>query len=235
WKIVPLPEKTGLLLWGQDVTERRLLESEVIVAAAQERREVGQEIHDHIGQLLAALSMKTKGLEFLLSEEDSNGTPAARELRELATEAIGALKRIARRLYPVNAEQGGLISGLQHLIEDTVDMYRVSCQMTAPEREPDMEPVQGVHIHAIVKQAIRHAVQQADAQDLTVEYSEESDCFVVKIRHDGKFYQRLGTIEGYRLMTFHAHTIGGTVSVEGRKGEPVTFTGRFPRRIENHT
>jgi len=235
WEMIPLPNRAGLLLWAQDVTERRLLESEVIAAAAQERREVGREINDHIGQLLAALSMKIKSLEFLLMEEDSEGTSVARELRELTTEAIGALRRISRRLYPVHVEQGGLISELQHLIEDTMDVYRITCQMTAPNHEPDMESVQGIHVHAIVKQAIRHAVHQAGAQDLTVEMSEEPDCFVVKIRHNGKSYQRLSTIEGYHLMTFHAHTIGGTVSIQGRKGEPVTFTGRFPRRIKIHS
>jgi signal transduction histidine kinase len=235
WKIVPMPGRKGLLLWARDVTERRLLESDVIAAAAQERREVGSEIHEHIGQLMAALSMKTKGLEILLSEENSNGQYVARELRELTTEVISTLRRIARRLYPVHAERGGLISGLQHLAKDTMELYDVSCRVTASDREPELESVQAVHIHAIVKQAIRHAVHQADAKELTVDFVEESDYFEVRMVHDGKAYKRLGTIQGYRLMTFHAHTIGGTISVDGAKGGPVTFRGRFPRRLENHT
>lgn len=236
WIVVPLHDHRqrvyGLLLSGRDVTERRLLESDVI-GAAQERRELGLEIHEHISQLLAALTMKAKALEFLLLEESSDGVPMAREFRELTTEAVGALRRIARRLCPVNAAQGGLISGLMHLAEETVELYHVSCRIFAPDQELDIEPVQAIHVHAIVQQAIQHAVQQAGAENLTVDVMEEPGCYTAKMTHDGKAYRRLGVIQGYRLMTFHAHTIGGTLSVEGRTGAPVTFTGRFPKKVQN--
>lgn len=234
WRLEALPDATGLLLWAQDVTERRLLESEVIKAAGEERQEVGQEIHDNVGQLLAALTMKSKALEFLLRDERSDGLPAARELRELTTEAISRLKYIARRLYPVGAEQGSLISGLQHLSEDVVETYHVTCQFTASAREPKLETVQCVHVYAIVKQIMRHAVQQAGARELSVTFVEEPDQFWVKVSHDGRAYKRLGNIQGYRLLTFHAHTIGGIISVVGESNKLVTFAGRFPRRIENH-
>jgi signal transduction histidine kinase len=235
WTIVPLHDPKGLtyglLLSGRDVTDRRLLESEVIEAAARERREVSQEIHNNMGQVMAAINMKAKMLESKLKDRQLPGVEEARELRALSDEVIGVHRRIARRLYPVELEAGGFLEALWNLAEDTTQLYGVSCQVTAPDREPDLEPVQAVHIHAIVKSAIQHAVKQADAQDLAIGFALEPDRYVVTVEHDGKAYVRKGAIRGFRMMTFHAHTIGGRLLVEGHRGQPVTFTGTFPRMI----
>jgi signal transduction histidine kinase len=235
WTIVPLHDPKGrvygLLLSGRDVTDRRLLESEVIEAAARERREVSREIHDNIGQLLAAINMKAKVLELKLEDQQLLGAEEVRELRDLAAEMIGVNRRIAKQLYPVELETGGFLNALWNLAEDTKQLYGVSCHVMAPDHEPDMEPVQAVHIHAIVKSAIQHAVKQADAQDVAIEFSVEPERYVVTVTHDGKAYVHMGAIKGYRMMTFHAHTVGDRLLVEGRTGQPVVFTGTFPRMI----
>lgn len=235
WTISPLHDTEGrvcsLLLSGCDITKRRLLESDVIEAAARERREIGLEIRDNIGQILAAIGVKAKILELKVEDQQLAGAQEARELRDLATEVLVTHRRIAHMLYPVDLEAGGFLANLGRLAEDTTQLYGVWCQVTAPDHEPDLEPVQAVHIHAIVKKAIEHSVRQAGARDVAIEFFVKPDQYRVKVTHDGKAYKRTGAIKGYRMMNFHAHTIGGVISVEGCTGELVTFTGRFPRII----
>jgi len=237
WSIVPLHNKEGLvcglLLAGHDITERRLLESGVIEAAARERREVGLEIRDNIGQILAAIAMKAKILELKLREQKLAGTEEARELQDLAAEAITTHRRIAHMLYPADLEGGGFLANLRSLAEDTTQLYGVSCQVTVPDHEPDLEPVQAVHIHAIVKMIIEHCVNQAGAEDLAIEFFTESEQYVINVTHNGKAYKRTGVIKGYRIMTFQAHSIGGAISVQGGTGQSVVFTGWFPRKIHH--
>jgi signal transduction histidine kinase len=237
WTIAPLNDPEGrvccLLLSGCDITERRLLESDVIDAASHERRQVGLEIRDNIGQILAAISMKARILELKLQEQKVDGAEDARELQDLAAEAIISHRRIAHMLYPADLEGGGLLAGLRRLAGDTTQMYGVSCQVTAPDHEPDLEPVQAVHIHAIVKNIIKHCVTQAGAKGLAIEFFMEGGHYMLELTHDGKAYKRTGSITGYRIMTFHAHTIGGTISVQGGTGKFVTFVGRFPRTIDH--
>jgi signal transduction histidine kinase len=234
WTIIPLQDRRGrgLLLSGGDVTERRLLESEVIEAAARERREVSREIHDNIGQLLAAMGLKAKALELKLEATPRTGAKEARELRGLAAEAITSQRRIAKLLYPVEVETRGFLSALRSLVEDTGRLPGISCRITAPDDELDLAPVQASHIHAIVKGAVQHALRQAGAQELVVAFSVEPEYYGVTVTHDGQAYAHTSAIEGYRMMTFHAHTIGGRLSVAGRAGQPVTFAGTFPRMID---
>ena len=49
--------------------------------------------------------------------------------------------------------------------------------------------------------------------------------------HDGKRYRRPADIRGYGVMSFHAHAIAGTLSLNRQAGAEVTFGGRFPRVI----
>jgi len=235
WTIVPLHgtegRVCGLLLVGHDIMERRLLESEVIEAAARERREVSLEFRDDIGQVLAAIGVKAKILELKLEDQQLTGAQEARELRDLATEVLVAHRRIAHMLYPVDLEAGGFVANLRRLAEDTKQLYGVSCRLTAPDREPNLEPVQAVRIHAIVKKAIEYSVREAGARDLAIEFSVNPGQYIVKVTHDGKAYERTGAIRGYRMINFHAHTIGGMITVKGCKGQLVTFTGLFPRML----
>ncbi|NQV35103.1 MAG: PAS domain-containing protein [Phycisphaeraceae bacterium] len=238
WKMVPLHDRQGkvcgLFLSSKDVTERRLLESEVIEAAMRERRGVSKKIHDHMGQLLAAISMKAKVLECKLDDQQLCGAEDARELQYLAAEVISAHREVAKQLYPLEVEAGGLLNAIGNLVEDTTQLYGIVCSVTVPDDEPKCVPVQAVHIYAIVKGIIQHAAKQAAAQKLTLVFESEPERYMLSITHDGKAYMRSRAIEGYHIMTFHAHTIGGQLTVDGHAGRAVTFTGSFPKMIEEN-
>lgn len=233
WTMVPLHDQQGqiygLYLSGKDVTDRRLLEMEVIEAAVRERREVSQTIHDHMGQLLAAMTMKAKVLEFKLDDQQLFGAEEARELQTLAAEVITTQRTVAKLLYPLEVEVGGLVNAIGNLVDETTELYGVSCSLMTPDDEPRCESVQAVHMYAILKGILQHAVKQAGAKALTVEFRLEPESYVFSVAHNGKGYKRTSIIKGYRMMTFHAHTIGGQLRVENRHGQAVTFTGRFPR------
>ena len=236
WTVVPLHDHRGqvhgLYLSGKDVTERRLLETEVIETAVHERREVSKLFHDNIGQLLAAITMKAKALAFKLDDQGVFGAEEVREIQDLATEVINSQRKVAKLLYPLEVEVGGLLNAIGNLADETSERYGVSCSVTAPDEEPDCLPVQAVHIYAIIKGITEHAVKQAGAQELAFVFAVEPEFFVLHVTHNGKAYKRTGTIRGYRMMTFHAHTIGGRLTEEGCTGNTVTFSGRFPRIIE---
>ena len=238
WTVMPLPfhqaEGQGLLLWGRDVTERRVLESEVIEAATRERQEVGRQIHDNIGQLLAAVNMKVKLLECKLEDQHLDGCNETQELRDLVRSVISIQRRVARRLYPLDVASGGFLAALEHLVDDTALQYGVSCQATAPDQGPDLEDIQATHILAVIRGVIEHAVNQAGAQNLTVDFTIGPESYIARVVHDGKAFNRLGMIKGHRLMTYHAHAIGGTLNMEKNDNERMTFTGRFPTMIGDH-
>jgi signal transduction histidine kinase len=55
----------------RDITERRRLEKEILDITERERRLIGQELHDGMGQALTGIAVKCKGLALQLKGKSS--------------------------------------------------------------------------------------------------------------------------------------------------------------------
>ena len=87
----------------RDVTERKRLEAEVIEISARERRRIGHDLHDGLGQYLAGIAVKAK-----LLEEDLQSSPhraAVKKLVGLLNNAVGQARSLARGLDHAPVDQ----------------------------------------------------------------------------------------------------------------------------------
>ncbi len=90
----------------RDVTERKRLEEEVLEISARERRRVGDDLHDGLGQYLAGIAVKAKILEEDLAAASSTHRPKAEKLVRLINNAIQQARTLARGLDPILTSLG---------------------------------------------------------------------------------------------------------------------------------
>src|SRR5262249_16247969 len=123
----PLFDENGRQIGVQglerDVTERKYLERELVESTNNERRRVGHELHDGLGQYLAGVAFKAKALEQMLVAEDVRHAPEARELTALVSNAINQTRSIARGLDPIQVETIGLPAALQNLVGEIRKLF----------------------------------------------------------------------------------------------------------------
>jgi PAS domain S-box-containing protein len=112
----------------RDITERRFLEKEILDITERERERIGQEIHDGMGQVLAGIAVKCKGLAIKLKSKSLDESKEALAISKLANKAIAQTRELAKMLYPVDIETGGLVSALQKLASNTEKMLGVRCR-----------------------------------------------------------------------------------------------------------
>jgi PAS domain S-box-containing protein len=96
-------------------SERSLRELSLHLLRTQdeERRRIGRELHDSLGQYLAVLKMKLHSLELVCGEEPGN--PAVREVAEcimLTDNSIKEVRTVSYLLYPPMLEEIGLKSAI---------------------------------------------------------------------------------------------------------------------------
>ncbi|MGA8504440.1 MAG: PAS domain S-box protein [Candidatus Sulfotelmatobacter sp.] len=96
-------------------SERSLRELSLHLLRTQdeERRRIGRELHDSLGQYLAVLKMKLHSLELVSREEQ--GDPAVRDVAEcivLADNCIKEVRTVSYLLYPPMLEEIGLKSAI---------------------------------------------------------------------------------------------------------------------------
>ena len=215
----------------RDITERKRLERELLEVREEEQKLIGREIHDSMGQMLTGIAVKSKGLELKLKSRSLHESADAAEICKLASEAIAQTRYLARMLYPVDIEAGGLVSALQGLASSTKDLLKISCQFKCNNVVPIRDPVTARHLFRIAQEAITNAARHGKAKKISIELTSARDKTTLKVENNGKDFPRILSKEkgiGLKIMKYRAKLIDGMLDVgRGRKGGTIV-TCTFP-------
>jgi PAS domain S-box-containing protein len=215
----------------RDVTERKRLERELLAIREKEQKLIGREMHDSMGQMLTGIAVKSKGLELKLKSKSLHESADAAEICELANEAIAQTRRLARMLYPVDIETGGLVSALQGLASSTKDLLKISCRFECNNAVPIRDPVTARHLYRIAQEAITNAVRHGKAKKIRIELTSGKGKTILKVANDGKDLPRNLAKKkgiGLKIMKYRTKMIGGVLDIDrGRKGGTIV-TCTFP-------
>ncbi|MBL7188992.1 MAG: PAS domain S-box protein [Phycisphaerae bacterium] len=212
----------GIATTEHDITERKRLERELLEIRERDQRLIGQEMHDSVGQIITGIAVKSKGLEIKLNNKSLDESADAAKICKLAGEAIGQTRRLAKMLYPIDIEAGGLVSALQGLASQTRDLLEISCQFKCKNVVPIGDPIKAKHLYRIAQEAITNAARHAKAKNVKIELVSDEDTSTLKVENDGKDFPKRRTGKtglGLRIMEYRANMIGGSLDIgRGRKG-----------------
>jgi two-component system sensor kinase FixL len=215
----------------RDITERKQMERDLLAIREKEQKLIGREMHDSMGQMLTGIAVKSKGLELKLKSKSLDESVDAAQICELASEAIAQTRRLARMLYPVEIETGGLISALQGLASSTQDLLKTSCRLKCKNAIAIRDPVTGQHLYRIAQEAITNAVRHGKPKNIRIELASAKGKTTLKVANDGRAFPRVLAKKkglGLNIMEYRAKMIGGTLEVRrGRKGGTIV-TCMFP-------
>jgi signal transduction histidine kinase len=204
---------TGMI---RDLTERRMLEKEILEISDREKRRLGQDLHDGLGQLLTGIGFKSKALETKLAAKELPEAASAQQLAELVTQAITESRAIARGLQPVSLEVTGLMAALQELATNLQQLFRIECPFICPETILLDDAAVAVHLYRIAQEAANNAVKHGRASRVEISLRREDDKLRLMVRDDGVgFVPRVGAAGmGLHIMRYRAAIIRGALSIE---------------------
>jgi len=206
----------------RDITEHKRLERELLAIREKEQKLIGREMHDSMGQMLTGIAIKSKALELNLKSKSLHESADAADICELANEAIAQTRRLARMLYPVEIETGGLVSALQGLASSTKELLKIACQFKCNDTIPIQDPVTARHLYRIAQEAITNAARHGKAKKIRIELTSAKGKTTLKVANDGKDFPRNLAKKkgiGLKIMEYRAKMIGGILDVgRGRKG-----------------
>jgi PAS domain S-box-containing protein len=210
-------------LWTivEDITERKRLERAVLEAADRERRRLGADLHDGLGQELTGISLM---IGALAKSAKMSRAPGAEELARLEVQvghAIGACRAVAHGLSPLSYAGGGLVGALQEMAHpqdgrQQEPEIRFEATPAAPLRLP---PDVTDHLYRIAQEAVTNAQRHAKARRIDVTLSIQPASVRLEIRDDGvgpTSSTAENTGMGQKIMQFRADMIGARLSIEGR-------------------
>ena len=211
-------EVMGLFVLILDITERKSLEQAMISLAEERQRLIGQELHDNLGQQIAAIAYQAQVLEHKISA--SGNSEMAKIAASIATQAQNSVmqcKHLARGLLPQELENNSLRFALQAFASSIATTYEISCIFVCPNEIVIDDNNLALNLYRIAQEATHNAIDHGGAQHLTISLEAVQGRLSLSICDDGCGIASLGTKRetmpgmGIKIMQYRARQIGATL------------------------
>ncbi|GMQ80841.1 MAG: hypothetical protein BMS9Abin05_0270 [Rhodothermia bacterium] len=211
----------------RDITDRRQLEHEILRITDQERRRIGQDLHDGLGQMLTGIGLIARSLVTRMEQEGSSHIEEMREVTELMKEADRNARTIARGLVPVELDVNGLEHALRMLVTDVEQLFGSRCTFHQSGTVPVLEMSAMTNLYRIAQESLSNAIKHGNADSVRIELQSKSGKLTLSIIDDGiGFSEDLPKNQGMGIpiMNYRARAIGATLEIgaSGTKGTTVT-------------
>ena len=215
---IDLSGEKRILVVVQDVSERKQLESEIIEIANRERRRLGADLHDGLGQELTGISLLLRSLSKRGLPVAFEAGPELNEIIALVNHAIQSSRRMALGISPVTLERGGLLPALQTLVAWSRDSYGIDVRLHLGIRSQLLiGESAAAHLYLIVQEAINNAVRHGGARSIAVRLRTNRVSVSLSITDDGVGFtetRALGAGMGLKLMRYRCAMIGGVMKIK---------------------
>lgn len=194
--------------------ERRELERAVIDSTESERRRIGHELHDGIGQQLTAALMAMNGLHDELSAKAPAFKDQSHHLSQQLRDTIAEVRGLSHGLAPVPLWEGGLEHALQALADSTTRSSSVRCVFECPEPVTVEDQAMAGNLYRIAQEAVNNALKHAEAGEIRIGLEQRDGHVVLEVDDDGKGLPEdlpEGGGIGFRVMRHRADMLGGHV------------------------
>ncbi len=219
----------GALFFGCDITQRKLIERELLRVSDAEKNRIGSDLHDGLGQYLTGISCLSAALRDKLQVQHRPEAEDANTISSLVQEAIAQARALARGLCPVQLETSGLDTALEDLTFQVQRLHGVECQFVG-HGTVDVETTVAIHLYRITQEAINNAIKHAGAKRIVVTADFSKDNKILMIEDDGCGFDPTmehGPSSGMSLMPYRAAMIGGTLTVTSQPNAGTKVECRF--------
>lgn len=198
-----------------DITERKEVNRRLLAAAEQERRRLGQDLHDDLCQRLAAIKLRCSMLERDLARDGSPRASVAADLAAAIADATGLSRNFARGLVPVTLDSDGLPSALEVLTKTAEAMFGVAVRFECPEPVSISDPDTATHLYRITQELISNAAKHAQPSHIIVRLTQDAKRLLLEVENDGAPFtapENFSDGMGLHFLRSRADAIGGALT-----------------------
>src|SRR4051794_26120504 len=204
--------------------ERKLLEETLVSIAEEHQRVLGQELHDNLGQQIAAISYQAKALEKKMSVSGSADVALiAASIATQAQTAVMQCKQLAQGLLPFELETNGLVAALQAFASRIAASYKIGCDFVCDKEVSVKDNNVALNLYRIAQEAVNNAIRHGHAQHVIISLLRRDDKLRLSICDNGQGFAGVGKKNtpipgmGIKIMQHRAKQLATTLEFMGRE------------------
>jgi PAS domain S-box-containing protein len=231
----------GRLLLLHDMTEQKRAQAELVVeqrtgAARKERERLARELHDSLGQTLAATHLQASTARLLLARGETAETD--RYLEEMAAISIAAEADVRDYLLGAKTAYSADLTFFPALglyAKRFGQQYRLRITLNVPEQveHHGLQPAIEVQLMRIIQEALSNVRKHARAEMVRIDFACSGASLQINICDDGQGFEpavvaRKSERYGLQSMRERAEELGGTLQVVSQPGQGTQVLVQVP-------
>lgn len=245
--ISPVRDSTGRVIGAskvaRDVTERKRVEEaikETEVSARllklqdEERRRMARELHDGVGQLLAAMNMNAGGLEMEKANLSPEGVRCVDENARLIDQVSSDIRTLSYLFHPPMLDEMGLPSALAWYVDGFAERSKIAATLEVPTDWERLPEDYELCLFRIAQECLTNIHRHSGSPTATVKLSRSPSEITLEVSDKGRgvdpeIQARIASGKtagvGLRGMRERVRQLGGNVEIRSTaKGTAVIAT-----------
>ena len=200
----------------EQMEERRRLENELLEIAENERRRIGFDLHDDLGQKMMGVSLLLKALETNLTYKHAREAQEVQKIQKLVHQVINHTHNLAHCFSSLDANGPDVCHQLETLSDNVRKTFQVTCTFRVVGDIPAVSAETVQQLCKIAEESISNAIKHGKATRVSVLLARRNSDIVLRIKNDGVPFpenHEPGDRLGLRIMNYRAHLIGGVLQI----------------------
>jgi PAS domain S-box-containing protein len=219
----------------------RRLSQHLLRTQDEERKRIGRDLHDSLGQCLAILKINLDSLQLALPAAESKAISQIEQCLELTDEAIREVRTIAYVLYPPMLEELGLNSAISWYLDGFASRSEIKITFdAAPELQRLERPVE-LALFRVLQESLTNVHRHSESPTAHIRLFEGNGSAVLEVEDEGKGFPAamldLDRDElassfgvGLRGMNERLRDLGGTIELKPAKKQGAIVRAVVPHK-----
>lgn len=202
----------------RDVTELLRLQREIVFLQERERRRIGLDLHDDLGQELTGISLGLEVLAQHLGNAQSPHAQAVQDLKAMTLRSISATRRIAQSLSPAFGAGQGIAEALESLAREISEHSNTRCRaQCSTDHKHDMDVE--ANLYRIAQECVTNSVRHGRPKNIELRFGCDGENIRLEVLDDGiGIPPERDRVEGMglRSMRYRARLLNGALRLGER-------------------
>ena len=217
------------------VKEQQFRSALILEGQEEERKRISRDMHDGVGQLLSAMKFNLEGIHSVNTDFEKEKLNASKDLLK---NVIREVRRISFNLTPSALSDYGIVPVLNKFCRE---MTKISdLQVSFDNKTGFLSRLEGKvenNLYRIVQEAVNNAIKYAEAKEVKIILSHNSQYLNLEIVDDGKGFD-LNQLEekghfsssGHGIFNIRerANFINGQCDINSKEGKGTTISIHVP-------
>lgn len=163
----------------------RELSARLLKVQDEERRRLARELHDSVGQILAALSMNISVVQAQSHRLDPLGARATSENSHLVQQAASEIRTLSHLLHPPLLEIAGLASTLRWYVDGFSERSEIKVDLDLPSDFSRLPPDTELAIFRIVQECLTNIHRHSGSKTAAICIQQNGNRLLIQVQDHG--------------------------------------------------